>query len=858
MIRDGLGPTAKATKGSLRTSNEQLVLRCIAAGVGDVSRADVARMTGLTRATVSEIVAALMERGLVRESGQRRAVGSGGKPATLLELDRDSQVVLAAEIRPDRIVCGAVLLSGAVDEIVEFAHDGSDSGAVTAMALRTMRAGYRQQVLAVGVAVPGIVRDGGVVLDSVPLHWREVPLAQRLAEQLQAHVYLLNDATASAVFESTVGSQDRLSLVALHIGAGVGAGMVLQGRLYEGPAHRAGEIGHLRLAPSDQPCACGRIGCLETVVSLPALLAGLGDGVLTRRAVGSADADVVVLDQRVEDAAVHLAALVEMLMAVADVGDVVIGGPVGVVGNDLLHAVRRRLDIRQMPGFEMPVVRFSTFGEDSVLLGAATHAFRQRLGVGWGAPGPDGVPVTGRDLSLVETHYGGYSMARLSVTRRFFSAAVASTILLAGAAACGDDAADGKLQLEVWTHEFEPLQEVLKTKWIPEFEKANPDIKVRLTSIPFAGVVSYDSKLLSALSSGGGPDVWDMGDWNYRTFAENKFLEPIDPKAFGYASDSELIDSFLPGTTGAMEKDGKLLGMFSEFNTLNLFYNEEVFADAGIAALPKDKPVSWEEIGRIGEKLRVEEGGAVQRIGYQFGFFANFRSPQWYAQNYYMFLRQFGQDDVYIDGKPAADTAAAVSAFQLIYDFTHTFRAYDPNFLNNWFADVPQGRAGMVLAGTWYPAAAKANNKNFKFSVVPSPVVDPADKSTYKNVSWLWGWSVNANSPDPKKEAAQRFLAFILGKKGETAQAADWFERLGYMQPSNAFLDSEAYKKALADNPWLNLWIDALKNYEVKPVPHSYDEAGAALVRAIDRIVYDKTSASDAAAQLQTELTRLS
>src|SRR5437870_523636 len=101
--------------------------------------------------------------------------------------------------------------------------------------------------------------------------------------------------------------------------------------------------------------------------------------------------------------------------------------------------------------------------------------------------------------------------------------------------------------LEVWTHEFPPFQDALTKKWIPEFEASHPGVKVKMTAIPFAGVVSFDAKLLAALSSGSGPDFWDMGDWNYRTVLDNNYAAPLDPKIFGYASSMEMIDAYVPG-----------------------------------------------------------------------------------------------------------------------------------------------------------------------------------------------------------------------------------------------------------------------------------------------------------------------
>ena len=247
----------------------------------------------------------------------------------------------------------------------------------------------------------------------------------------------------------------------------------------------------------------------------------------------------------------------------------------------------------------------------------------------------------------------------------------------------------------------------------------------------------------------------------------------------------------------------------------------------------------------------------LRRVGYQFGFFANFRSPQWYAQGFYALLRQYGQNDLYIDGAPAANTEAAVKAFQVMYDYTWTHKAYDPSFISNWFADLPQGRVGMVLAGTWFPPAASPNNPDWEVAVAPHPVVDPDDPATYHNIQWAWGWSVNANASAERQQLAQEFLAFIVGKKGETEQAAWWFANLGYTHPSNAFLESDAYAAKLESDPWLQVWVDAFEDYDIQYIQHMYDQAGQALLRAIDRVIYDGMSAADTANLLQGELERM-
>ena len=442
--------------------------------------------------------------------------------------------------------------------------------------------------------------------------------------------------------------------------------------------------------------------------------------------------------------------------------------------------------------------------------------------------------------------------------RKLIAASTAVGLVALTLAGCAPAASDGRTTIDVWTHEFEPLQASLLEKWIPEFESANPDIKINLTTVPLAGVVTYDAKLLASLSTGSGPDVWDMGDWNFGTMIDNGFLAPIDPGTFGYGDQTELVAHYADGVTTSVERDGQLYGMVNEFNTLRLFYNKDVFAEAGIPELSETTPISWDEVGQIGQTLLKEEGGQVTRMGLQLGFFSNYRAPQWYAQNFYTLMRQYGQDDLYVDGEPAGNTQPVIDALSLLSQLTHEDRAYDPTFVQNWFADIPQGRAAMVQAGTWYPGAASSNAEGeFNFGVAPTPVVDPSDPSTLKDVSYLWGWAVNAASSSPEQEAAQEFLAFILGKKGETDQAAYWFQELGYLQPTSDFLSSDAYASAVEERPWLQPFIDALSTYQVGPVQHSTDLAGEALIRAIDKITYDAQDPAQVAAELQRDLERL-
>ena len=114
-------------------------------------------------------------------------------------------------------------------------------------------------------------------------------------------------------------------------------------------------------------------------------------------------------------------------------------------------------------------------------------------------------------------------------------------------------------------------------------------------------------------------------------------------------------------------------------------------------------------------------------------------------------MRQYGQDDLYVGGKPAVTTPAVIKTFQVISDFTYKYKAYDPTFLANWFADFPNNRVGMVLAGTWFAPAIRGQKADVRFGVAPHPVVDPANKDSYANIVWSW----LVYQPEQRRQSAE-------------------------------------------------------------------------------------------------------
>lgn len=373
--------TQKGTKRSLRARNHALVLQSVAAGGGVVGRTDIVKETGLPAATVSAIVADLVASKLVRELGH--ADSRGGKPRVLLGIADDHYRFVGVHVGRDRVRASRLTLAGQVEETITLPHmAGEDTVPAVAGVVHRLVVDSPGTVMAVGVAAPGIIDDQGVIRTAVNYGWEMVPFGPDLSQACGLPVHMINDSNAVALSEAALSKEPESSVVLLWIGTGLSAGIVLDGRLYEGPEFRAGEIGHVDVA-TGLACRCGRRGCLETVASMPAILGSDEDDVVGRLLDGEDDSQVAALTERLHKAARELCRLVSMLTATLDITEFVVAGPVAThpIGPRLLRLLTEAAEANAMPGFPAAQVRFASLGEHSVVAGAVAHAIRQELGV---------------------------------------------------------------------------------------------------------------------------------------------------------------------------------------------------------------------------------------------------------------------------------------------------------------------------------------------------------------------------------------------------------------------------------------------------------------------------------------------
>ncbi|MFJ4691989.1 ROK family protein [Streptomyces sp. NPDC088766] len=287
---------------AVRSHNAALVLDLLrTAGPDGISRLELAERTGLTPQAVSKITARLREEGLAAEAGRRAS--TGGKPRTVLRLvpaaahavgvhlDRDELRIVLTDLYgsvvgerrgPLDLGAGAEAVLGAVERGV-----GEMLGLGLGLGL-----GQASRLLGVGVALPGPLDHTHGVLHRVTgfPEWDGFPLRDALARRLRVPVVVDKDTNAAALGLAVAG--ERGSFAYLHLGTGLGAGLVVGGRVHRGARTGAGEFGHQVIQLDGPPCPCGNRGCVEALC-----LAAIdrGDVAEAARVLGTATANLAGL-----------------------------------------------------------------------------------------------------------------------------------------------------------------------------------------------------------------------------------------------------------------------------------------------------------------------------------------------------------------------------------------------------------------------------------------------------------------------------------------------------------------------------------------------------------------------------------
>ena len=381
----------------LRLVNRRILLNIIS-DRQPISRADIAKISGLNKATVSAIISELLRENFVVEEGLGKTTPIGGKPPTPLRINELRFGIFGLDIRADQTI---LALSDFHNRLVARRNfeTGADPRAFLkdiAKEINGLRAEHGEfiEIAGVGVSLPGLVdHRTGTFLTSVVLPWREVPIVEWIGEATHLPVIVDNSARCAALAEiwhSKSHYAHVRNLLYVSVSSGLACGVVIDGSLYRGGTNTAGQFGHIPVDLNGPECRCGRRGCWDLYASDNATIARYKSmsnatvkrGVTMRRIVELEESGDPAATEAIRETARYLGAGIAGLVNGLDPEVIVIGGEItkawGVVEPIITQEVRRNL---LSPGARAIPIRRSTFDVRPSLKGALTLVLNDLLSV---------------------------------------------------------------------------------------------------------------------------------------------------------------------------------------------------------------------------------------------------------------------------------------------------------------------------------------------------------------------------------------------------------------------------------------------------------------------------------------------
>ncbi|HEX8230554.1 MAG TPA: ROK family transcriptional regulator [Chloroflexia bacterium] len=365
----------------IREINKSLVLS-IVRDHEPISRTAISQTVNLSPATVSGITGELIEQGLIYE--HEAGTSTGGRRPILLALNRQGGFVIGIKLAETHIVAALTDLgANVIDQRAAILGDDRQPEAVIAVLadtvneLRSLHPG--RHIFGVGLGMAGAVdRRLGICHFSPFLNWHDVPLRRMLEQRLELPVVLENDVNTLTMSEKWFGAGVGVNdFLVITLGRGIGMGMVLNGQIYRGGCGGGGEFGHITVVPDGPQCECGKRGCLEALVSDPAILRRMRSAI--GRELTMEEAAVLARQGDSTAQGIFNAAARTLGMAIADLVNI-FNPPLLIVGGEgarafdlLLEPLQEALQANCFNGFfdDMRLV-VEPWGDDAWARGAAS------------------------------------------------------------------------------------------------------------------------------------------------------------------------------------------------------------------------------------------------------------------------------------------------------------------------------------------------------------------------------------------------------------------------------------------------------------------------------------------------------
>ncbi len=422
----------------IREFNRLLVLNCIREH-GPIARVKIAQRTGLSRTAVSSIVDALFQEGFVREGELLHAAPLGGRRAIPVHFNADIGRIIGVDVGRSHL---AILITNLAAEIITHRSGSFDMDRGPEFCLpqliREVQAVvgdtgvHWNQVVGIGLGIPGPLDTQLHTLSAPPglPGWDGVDVWQTLQRAFNIPLYLDNDANLGALGESRYGAgRNSAYLAYIKIATGIGAGLILNGRIYRGNGGSAGELGHVTIDENGPLCNCGNRGCLETLAGARAIVEDACRGISLTETVKpkASDYDVAELSVFTGNAPVDITDVIQAarngdaasLAALEHAGErigvalaglinlfnpttIVIGGGVARAGELFFNPIRRSAPSRSLPAaWKGTRILPAEMDNNEVALGAVSLVIDSAFGIPtvWTGQG-EGVEVPGNVLTF--------------------------------------------------------------------------------------------------------------------------------------------------------------------------------------------------------------------------------------------------------------------------------------------------------------------------------------------------------------------------------------------------------------------------------------------------------------------------
>lgn len=372
---------------------------------------------------------------------------------------------------------------------------------------------------------------------------------------------------------------------------------------------------------------------------------------------------------------------------------------------------------------------------------------------------------------------------------------------------------------------------------IPRYMEEHPNIKIDYSEHEYA---TYTTKIITAVSGGGGPDIFDNNAVTKGAFEPKGMLAPLNLDAMGYSSFDDLYKEFFPGSLEPWRsKDGELLGLPYDTAIWQLYVNTKLFAESGLDGA-QDAPKNWQDFYSVSEKIHKATG----KKGYQLPFGAGFG---WYLIIWEPMLWQNG-GRVFDDNQMSAlDSPATRKAFQM---WDNIRNRYDTGCVSDFPGDNPvyefaQGGSAMTIAGAFgFGQISSVNSPDVvgNYTVVELPQVNPAEKIGVLN---SWGWMINTNSD--LVDESSRFIKWYFQQSVE-----------GYLNGMGSPPRFDVYDhpdvKAMTGYDAFKAGLSYARPREGTPY---YNETGDAIMKALDDVILLKKDMEPVIKQLHETVNKI-